>query len=224
MQTAYKEKVDYIASIRPEIDAQKEEVEEAETRSRHLKMQLEDMGRKAEEQNRAMKELALQLAEEKVKVQELTASRGVGEEEQEDTTPRRNMNSRKRGSAGSASDSGFESDLEYAESIMSSSAGNGGSGAETPLTPPTPTLTFTQHTADVDARNWHHPVNAKRPVWSARQSTASSSQLSGRQVVVGGEGAAVDQLRGENRDLRRQMEEMQAMLQGCIEFVDVVKG
>lgn len=52
MQAAYKEKVEYIASVQPEIDAQKEEVEEANTRSEHLKMQLEDIGRQNQEQRR----------------------------------------------------------------------------------------------------------------------------------------------------------------------------
>ncbi|KAK6437133.1 hypothetical protein LTR95_006669 [Oleoguttula sp. CCFEE 5521] len=49
MQTAYKSKVDFMASVQPELEAQREEVEEAETRSRHLKLQLEDMARRAQE-------------------------------------------------------------------------------------------------------------------------------------------------------------------------------
>lgn len=224
MQAAYKEKVDYIASIQPEIDAQKEEVEEAETRSRHLKMQLEDVSRKAEDQDRAMQELAVQLMEEKVKVQDAQqAARSTvklvrqptdkSQEGEGEGTPRR----RKRGSAGSqASDSGFESDADYAESVMSG-------GAETPLSPPVMTLT-----PAYDGRDWS--INAsksrgERPSLSRQSTVSSATAYSNKRL--GSEGAAwatVEQLRGENHGLRRQMEEMQKTLQGCIDFVGTVKA
>ncbi|KAF2766760.1 hypothetical protein EJ03DRAFT_254859, partial [Teratosphaeria nubilosa] len=148
MQSAYREKVEYIASVQPEIDAQKEEVEEAETRSRHLKMQLEDMSFKAADQHKAMQEIAVQLAEERLKAQEVeeavkksvrlvrrsTDGTEEGEDEEEEkTTPRRG----KRQSGDShASDSGFESDLDYAESIMSF-------GVETPMSAKAPSISIT---------------------------------------------------------------------------------
>lgn len=220
MQTAYKEKVDYIASIQPEIDAQKEEVEEAETRSRHLKMQLEDMSHKAKEQDEVMQEMALQLAQEKMNVQEarelarnsvkLVRRSTDGEDEE---TPRR----RKRVSGGSASDSGFESDLEYAESA---------GGAETPLSPPLMTVT-----PAYDGQDWALNANKSRGgerTGLSRQTTrsgSSSTAFTGKRL--GSEGAAwatVESLRGENKDLRKQMEQMQMTLQGCIDFVGTVKA
>ncbi|KAK3641866.1 hypothetical protein LTR56_000024 [Elasticomyces elasticus] len=216
MQAAYKEKVDYITSVQPEIEAQKEEVEEAETRAAHLKLQLEDMSSKAQEQNDVMQEMAMQLAEEKMKVQEARESakhsvrmvRRSMDGGSDDDTPRR----RKRGSAGSASDSGFESDME---SILSG-------GVETPLSPPSMVLT-----PAYDGRDWAIGTS-RRPVLS-RQSTASGSSVtawSGGQRP-GGESAAwatAENLRGENVQLRRQVEEMQRNLQGCIEFVGSVKA
>lgn len=214
MQSAYKEKVDYIASIQPEIDAQKEEVEEAETRARHLKLQLEDMAQKAEEQNGLMQELAQQLAEEKLKVQEARDNartirpirRSLDGDEEE--TPRR----RKRGSAGSASDSGFESDVDRDnESVFS--------GADTPLSPPMLTVTplFEERESQISS-------SKQRPAYSRLSSSASQSSNGGKRL--GGEGAVwatMESLRSENKELKRQMEEMQSMLQGCIEFVGNVR-
>jgi hypothetical protein len=204
MQAAYKEKLDYITTIQPEIDAQREEVEEAETRSKHLKLQLEDMGRQAQEHETAMQDLARQLFEEKMKVHEAReAVRTVRlvprAESDEEQTPRR----RKRNSGGSASDSGFESDLE---SVFSAGTA---SGAETPATAPS-----------ISSAN-----NARQP--KGRDGVVSRTGNNGGGKRLGAEHAAwatVEALRNENRDLRAQMEEMQRSLQGCIDFVSAVHG
>ncbi|EMC97700.1 hypothetical protein BAUCODRAFT_122128 [Baudoinia panamericana UAMH 10762] len=229
LQTAYAEKVSYISSIQPEIDAQREEVEEAETRAQHLKMQLEDMSRQAQEQERAMREMALQLAGEKMKVQELREMaqnsiklvRRSTDELADEVTPRR-IKRASGSSAGNASDSGFESDLEYADSVTSA-------GAETPLTPP-PTMTLTL-TPAYDGHDW--AATAVQPsTHYSRGSTASGcsrqawnrhgGNASGSEARVGGQVAAwatVEQLRGENVQLRRQVDEMEGTLQGCIDLV-----
>ena len=216
MQVAYKEKIDYIASIKPEIDAQREEVEEAETRSKHLKMQLEEMGRQSQQQETAMQEMALQLAEEKMKVQEAQEAartvrlvrRSDSREGDEEETPTRR---RKRGSAGSASDSGFESDVD---SVFS---GNN-SGAETPISPPSISASSM---AGYDGKSW----NLRQQKRSEGQPGRSGNNNAGKRL--GSEGAAwatVETLRSENQDLKVQMEEMQKTLQGCIDFVSAVTG
>ena len=204
MQVAYKEKLDYISTIQPEIDAQREEVEEAETRSKHLKMQLEDMGKQAQERAMAMQELARQLTEEKMKVQEARdAVRTVrlvpSRNNEEELTPRR----RKRNSD-SASDSGFESDLD---SVFSAGTG---SGVETSAT--APSITSSQ-------------------AWTTRQQREKDvivSQAGNRAGKRMGEESAawatVEALRGENQDLRTQREEMQQTLQGLIDFVGSIHG
>ncbi|WPH00725.1 Hypothetical protein R9X50_00355500 [Acrodontium crateriforme] len=211
MQKAYKEKVEYIASIQPEIDVQKEEVEEAETRACHLKMQLEDMSRKKFEQEEAMREMALQLAEEKIKVQEardaLQSMKKANETDNEDTPRRRKRNS--DGSA-NASDSGFESDMDYAESVVS----NG-----------------------LDA-HLHHVGSSLRPDCNRMDSRLSNATDLSRQSSVSGRSslraAAIERkrlsndstrvlkLQEENKNLQRQVEIMQRQLQGCIDFVSGV--
>ncbi|KAK1074307.1 hypothetical protein LTR12_002201 [Friedmanniomyces endolithicus] len=220
LQAAYREKVEYIASVRPEIEAQREEVEEAETRAEHLRLQLEEMGRVVVEREEVVRSVGGKLAEERVRgrgveegakggVRLVRRSVGGGEEEE---TPRR----RKRGSAGSASDSGFESDAEYAESITSA-----GGGVETPLSPPLMTLT-----PAYDGREWAARRADERPGLS-RQSTMSGYSAmaynSGKGPEVA-EWASAEDLRGENARLRRQVEDMQRSLQGCIDFVGGVKA
>ncbi|KAH9827311.1 hypothetical protein Tdes44962_MAKER02937 [Teratosphaeria destructans] len=210
MQSAYREKVEYIASVQPEIDAQKEEVEEAETRSRHLKMQLQDMSFKAAEQHKAMQEIAMQLAEERLKAQEVreaaknsvrlvrrsTDATEEGEDqEQEKTTPRRG---KRRSGDSRASDSGFESDLEYAESIMSS-------GVETPMSARAPSISVTPF---YDRQDWQQQQQ------HVRNTMGSGSNR------VGGE---VESLRRENHSLRREMQDMQRHLQDAIDFVCTVQ-
>ena len=221
MQTAYKEKVEYIASMKPEMDAQREEVEEVETRSKHLKMQLEDISRQAQQQETAVQEMAQQLADEKMKVQEAREAaqtvrlvpRSMSREDNEYTTPRR----RKRTSADNASDSGFESDME---SIFSEH-----SGADTPLSPPSTSASHSHEQPwNFQQLNGTKSIQ-RRPSASTVSSRPGSSNPSRQRL--GGEGAAwatVDALRSENQGLRSEMDEMQKTLQGCIDLVSGVGG
>lgn len=219
MQTAYKEKVDYISSIQPEMDAQREEVEEVETRSKHLKMQLEEMSHQAKEQETAMQEMGRQLAEEKIKAQEaLEAARTVrlvppeGQEVERTATSRRT----KRRSTDTASDSGFESDKE---SVISGPI-------DTPISPPRSIIYSYDNDRWQNTENLRgHGALQRRPSTSTMGSKPGSSNPSGRRL--GGEGAAwatVDSLRSENQDLRKEMEEMQKTLQGCIDLVSGING
>ncbi|TKA46127.1 hypothetical protein B0A54_02934 [Friedmanniomyces endolithicus] len=202
LQAAYREKVEFIAAVLPEIEAQREEVEEAETRAEHLRLQLEAMGRVVGEGEEVVREKG---ARESVRM----VRRSVGGGEEDEETPRR----RKRGSAGSASDSGFESDAEYAESITSA-----GGGVETPLSP-APLMTLTPA---YDGREWA----PSRPGLS-RQSTMSgysAMAYNGGKDLAAAEWTSAEVLRGENARLRRQVEDMQRSLQGCIDFVGGVKA
>ena len=199
MQTAYCEKVDYISTIQPEIDAQREEVEETETRNAHLKMQLEDLGRRAQEQETAMHEMAEQVQAAKIEAQEAREAAKTIRMVRDDDTPTRR---RKRASAGSASasDSGFESDLD---SVVSA-------GAASP---------------DYEGRSWELRQPAKAAILQRRPANAGFGSLAGK--GLGNESAAwatVDALKGENAELKRQMEEMQSTIDGCIEFVGMLKG
>ncbi|TKA79976.1 hypothetical protein B0A55_02111 [Friedmanniomyces simplex] len=234
LQAAYREKASALAAVRPELEAQREEVEEAETRAEHLRWQLEEMGRRAEETEGVVRgllagegekekekgrgvEVGEEAARNSVKMVRRSMDRDGEEEGEEDATPRR----RKRGSAGSGSDSGFESEgTEYAESILSGSGAGG--GGETPLMTLTP--------ADEGGRDWAlsgRPGLSRQSTMSVSNSSASGMAYNNGAVRSGGDGAAAaasswasaEHLRAENARLRRQVEEMQGALQGCIDFV-----
>ncbi|QIW99441.1 hypothetical protein AMS68_004959 [Peltaster fructicola] len=193
MQTAYREKVEYIATIQPELDAQREEAEEAETRAQHLKMQLEDMARRADEQQTAMSKLEIQLSEGR------PGSIRVVDDDNDNTRQRR-----KRSSAASASDSGFESDWDRdTESVVSS-------GIPTPRTPPA--LMAGSPFDNLDQRLYDRRLGLQRQAPLRAKGIDDSSTA----------WHTVQHLRNENQDLRGQLKSMQQTLQGCIDFVDTV--
>ncbi|KAF7902120.1 uncharacterized protein EAF01_007418 [Botrytis porri] len=66
LQNVYKLRTIQYNEIRAEKDAQEEELEEAQTRAKFLKLQLEDMVKKFNEQDNTIEELVNQLAEEKL--------------------------------------------------------------------------------------------------------------------------------------------------------------
>lgn len=205
MQTAYREKVDYISSMQPEVDAQREEVEETETRNAHLKMQLEDLGQKAQEQEMAMQEMARQVQDAKIEAQEsreaLEAAKTIRVvREDADNTPSRRRGKRTSAGSASASDSGFESDLD---SVFSA-------GAISP---------------DERARMWELPQ--PKGTQQRRDFTVRPGIAGANGKRMGSEGAAwatVEALRGENAELKGRMVEMQKTVDECIEFVGMLKA
>ncbi|KAI9837454.1 MAG: hypothetical protein M1819_007102 [Sarea resinae] len=134
MQTAYKLRTEALHEVTAEKSAQEEELEEAETRARHLKIQLDGMAEKVAEQERSLKAMAAELAEERrrrceeeqeyarqrtVMLVKTTPPDNVQEETCMTALPLRNTKRESR-----ASDSGFESEDDgtsssSAESIFS---------------------------------------------------------------------------------------------------------
>lgn len=205
MQAAYREKADYISSIQPEIEAQREEVEETETRNAHLKMQLEDLGRKAQEQEQAMQEMARQVQDAKMEAEEAREAaktiRVVRESDDVEDTPTRRCGKRSSASSASASDSGFESDLD---SVFSAG------GVPSP---------------DYDGGMWELRPPKNEPSSQSRRDLTARPGMAGKRL--GSEGAAwatVEALRGENNELKGRVEEMQRTIDGCIDFVGMLKG
>lgn len=203
-QTAYKEKVDFLESIRPEMEAQKEEVLEAQTRADHLKMQLEDLAQKAEEQKQVNLELVQQIAEEKVKSQEVVNTiRLVRSDAQggADDESRRG----KRRSAGSAADSGFESDTDRDTDVSSVFS----SGIQTPVSMHQPQVIVSPENM-YDGSSWN--------VTPTKNGHERVNTLAGG-TGARGAWATVEQLRHENAGLRSEVENLRNGMQGVIDFV-----
>ncbi|KAK0711475.1 hypothetical protein B0H67DRAFT_491438 [Lasiosphaeris hirsuta] len=119
MQSAYRDRVATLRELQSEKLAQREELEEAETRAQHLKMQLEGMARKAQEQEKAMQQLMEELnAERKARADERLATMSEGSMVSEDLGVDEDRQRRKWRKSGSTikSEVGFDTDEESAES------------------------------------------------------------------------------------------------------------
>jgi hypothetical protein len=204
---------------RSEQSAQEDELDEADTRVRHLKMQLETMAERANEQDEQMRKMAEDLAFERRARQEeeaarkrnlaLVRSQPVCEHAAcADTSPRR----RNRISNSDVSvDSGFESECETdAASVFSRNC----------LSP-----TGTDISSILEADNDSTP---KKPQAIERKSTYSAVNLGkggwGCANCEGGAQAAVwgrlAKEREENRTLRHRVEQLEDAVEGALNVVD----
>ncbi|KAF2490400.1 hypothetical protein BU16DRAFT_530893 [Lophium mytilinum] len=129
-QSSYRALSSALSDTRAEQSAQDDELDEAETRARHLKMQLDDMAARAVEQDQKMQMLYEELRmekerrkeEEEARMRSLALVRGpdcghnphcaayTGTQEDRDATPRKHK--RVSGSGSCVSDSGFESECD----------------------------------------------------------------------------------------------------------------
>ncbi|KAL8771413.1 MAG: hypothetical protein Q9209_003081 [Squamulea sp. 1 TL-2023] len=117
LQIAYKQRSQALHDVIAEKEAQTEEREGAEMRSRHLKIQLDDMTAKLAEQDKAMMDLVDQLAQEK------SARRQVEDNARKDQqtyhTSVRHSPGSSRSRISTASDMSIESEDSCAESLFS---------------------------------------------------------------------------------------------------------
>ena len=119
LQTAYRERTLQLRDMAAEKEALAEETEGAETRARHLKIQLDDMSVKLAEQDKAMMNLVDDLAQEKLARREEEEARKRTVRLVEHISPP-NTSHRRISRANTVSDSGFESeDDSPAESVFS---------------------------------------------------------------------------------------------------------
>lgn len=248
MQDAYKEKCDFITSMQPEMDAQREEVEEAETRARHLKLQLEDMGRCNAEQIRINRELAEQLSiprDVSPNPQQRTPTPAASHlnADDHDTTPTPDNDlddlprRRKRSSATSASDSGFESDADTTSSQRSIAG-------QIQQFPPRRFPVSPSPSNTSDPRSAWKPASLSRSPSILSTSSASSFSSAPRSNPMGPGGVrlvlnssavaaahsseggyanavvTLEKLRLENRHLKCEVDALRGGLQGCIEFLE----
>ena len=123
LQTAYRERTLQLREVAAEKEVLAEKTEGAETRARHLKMQLDDISVKLAEQDEAMMNLVDELAQEKVtRREEEEARKRTIRLVEHNSTP--HTSHRRTSRANTVSDSGFESEDESpAESLFSSRNG-----------------------------------------------------------------------------------------------------
>jgi len=224
-QKAYRQLSTGLVDARSEQSAQEDELDEADTRARHLKMQLETMATRANEQDEQMQKLKEELAFERRARQEeeaarkrslaLVRSHPVCEHTDCQDTPRR----RNRISNSDVSvDSGFESEAETdAASVFSRNC----------LSP-----TGTDMSSILEPEHDSTPKNRK-PQALDRRSTYDKVRDAAVNIDKGGWGCAnceggaqsgvwgrLAKEREENRTLRHRVEQLEEAVEGALNVVD----
>lgn len=225
-QSSYRQLSTALVDARSEQSAQEDELDEADTRVRHLKMQLETMAARATEQDEQMRKMTEDLAFERHARQEEEAARKrslalVRSQPQcehavcADTTPRR----RNRISNSEISvDSGFESECETdAASVFSRTCMS-----------PTGTDMSSMLEVDLDSTpksRKPQPLERKSTYEKVRDGTVNLEKGGwGCANCEGGAQAAVwgrlAKEREENRTLRHRVEQLEDAVEGALNIAD----
>ena len=220
LQAAYRERATAFKDMAAEKEALSEETQGAETRARHLKMQLDAMAEQLAEQDRAMMNMVDELAREKLarREEEEARKRSVRLVEQ-DFTPPRVPRSRPRRST--LSDSGFESeDDSSAESVFSRR-----DGTQSPTMSMSSVSTESSpeilHSRDIvqsptQAARLRIPPNATKPV---QQPCANCHGIRASDAWL-----VVSVLKEENQALKKRVGELEGALDGCLDVVGRLGG
>ena len=213
MQNALKQRTAALHDVTAEKEAQSEELEEAQTRAKHLKIQLDDMSAKMTEQDQAMMNLVEELAHEK-------QARRDDDESRKRTirivdVTNKSVNPRPRVSRTStvSHDSGFESD----EDGMFSQKDEFDSPATTVSTMSLRSPISSEFTsaARFPPTEGMRVANAASPAVGPVYSCENCHGLQGSEAwnVVG-------VLKAENQGLKHRVEELESALDGCLDMVN----
>ena len=174
LQTAYKQRTQMLQDLNAEKEAQSEELEGAETRAQHLKLQLDDMTSRLAESDKAMMDLVDEVAREKQARRELEEklkrkttttfpSESTSEaydhdlEAVEDIADQHLPNSSRRPRTSAISEMSLESEDSSAESIFSYPSGGG-------VSSPAMSASSISTMNSPETPNYHHPQHDFRPL------------------------------------------------------------
>jgi hypothetical protein len=226
-QTAYRQLSTALVDAQSEQSAQDDELDEAETRARHLKMQLETMAAKADEQDEQMRKLMEDLAferraraeEEAARKRNMALIRGPAPCEHTqclDATPRRHN---RISNSQLSVDSGFESEAETdAASVFSRNC----------LSP-----TGTDRSSILDSENHDTTLKGKKPQLLQRKSTHEKARDTKVAPKQGGWGCAnceggaqasvwgrLAKEREENHTLKLRVETLEEAVESAMDIVN----
>jgi hypothetical protein len=220
-QSSYRQLSTALVDARSEQSAQEDELDEADTRVRHLKMQLETMAARANEQDEQMRKMAEDLAFERRARQEeeaarkrslaLVRSQPLCEHAAcADTSPRR----RNRISNSDVSvDSGFESECETdAASVFSRNClSPTGTDISSLLEPDHDSTPKKMQAPELRNKARDGAANLQKGAWGCTNCEG------GAQAAVWGRLAKE---REENRTLRHRVEQLEDAVEGALNIVD----
>ncbi|KAI9762651.1 MAG: hypothetical protein M4579_000269 [Chaenotheca gracillima] len=227
IQTAYKlQNTALRDAVSSKVDLQ-DQLEEAETRAKHLKMQLDNMAVQAAEQEQAMKELSAELALEKRRRHHDEEARkrtimlvkkptySVDHEDAEENSFGRTRSQKRSSQSTVSTDSNFDSELESsADSVFSRSRSNSS---------PTGTM-FSSSTAvtspdmydipltDLDSLAVFKPASGRQPLQPQSCTNCQGGSTSKAW-------SAVRDLRSENSDLRQRVTQLEGTVESCLGLV-----
>ncbi|KAK0623145.1 hypothetical protein B0T14DRAFT_426150 [Immersiella caudata] len=243
-QAAYRDRVTALQELQGEKLAQREELEEAETRARHLKMQLEGMAKKAQEQEREMRQLMGELAaERKARLEDRLAaekfiSEGslVSEDLGVDDDRRRRKWVRKSADI-TKSEAGFDTDEESAESESVFSrcrsptipAGIGMDGttidsSATPVQSRNSSLLVPPTARAVQQQQPPQPMSAFQKIIKGIAGESEGAGLGECQNCKGQDASVawdtVSLLRDENKHLKQRVGQLEVAVEGALDLVN----
>lgn len=219
-QRSYRQLSTALVDAQSEQSAQDDELDEAETRARHLKMQLETMAERATEQDEQMQTLVDELAFERHARQEEDAARtrslALMQTQSQCScqhTPRR----RNRVSNSELSvDSGFESDAETdAASLFSRNCLSPATTDQSSILEVEADVTPTKH-KKVQSLQRGGAYEKPRPGAVSVQSWGCANCEGGSQASVWGR---LSKEREENRVLRQRVESLEEAVEGALDVV-----
>lgn len=230
LQAAYKHRLVSFRELTAEKEAQDEELEEAQTRARHLKLQLDDMTRKIVEQDVAMMSLVDELAGIKKLRQDEEAKKSIRLVEVSDDGPchhcRHTKGVKKRVS--DISDSGFESESDE-ESIFSH-AHNSQSPTTSTISSPgfASSDVFYDSNLSRSGSRRVSPVNTVTPLDSPSRDRRNPAQQNLMRLdtcpncagVRASEAwSVVTTMKKENSALKQRVMNLEGTLDGCLDMV-----
>ncbi|KAK1769093.1 hypothetical protein QBC33DRAFT_433326, partial [Phialemonium atrogriseum] len=236
MQNAYRQRVIAVRDLEAEKAAQKDELEEAETRAAHLKMQLEGMALRAAEQEKGMQQLMDQLmAEKKARAEEklareksiaLMAGGPMVSEDMGVDVDQLRRTWRKSGDT-VKTDTSFESDDESAasESVFSRS--------RSPTIPPStvdgsimdaPSSQARGSTLSPPKQKPGQQMSTFQKIIKGISGDADENGVNGCQNCKGQDASVawdtVSVLRDENKHLKQRVGQLEAAVEGALDLVN----
>ncbi|KAK4236401.1 hypothetical protein C8A03DRAFT_16951 [Achaetomium macrosporum] len=242
MQTAYREQTVVLRDLQAERSAQKDELEEAETRARHLKMQLEDMARKAQEHERRIKSLMEELAaERKARAEEQLAaaaapppippsegasmvSEDLGVDEDQRRRRRSHRKSWKSGASCEEDTDEDENASAESESVFSRCRSPGLHLPDGPATPHARNHASGSVNATPKQKSGQQMSAFQRILKGISGDSGESSMATACANCKGQDASAawntVSLLRDENKHLKRRVGELEVAVEGALDLVN----
>ena len=233
LQSAYKQRTTSLQEVIAEKEAQSEELIEAQTKARHLKLQLDDLSAKLAEQDEAVMSMVDELAQVKQARREDEESRKKTIRVVDVTAEVPRINNRREkhrmSRASTVSDSGFESDED---SLFSKEQD---SSSPTITSTPTssihsPVVSFAPFETSQQVSKPAQPVPIEMEIQSAhvlnsavapeRKATITTPRVSSEVVQLSEAWDVVVILKEENKGLKERVGDLEGALDGCLELVN----